>query len=131
MTLPEFMTLTEIFPTTIFSVKIIHDCTTPFQSEAEGGEGEDIVDSEGEVVGFENLVFAIFDYVHALVDNPKLEGAVKAGLTDLMFYVIVFMQMTDEQIEKWTENPDKFVEDEDEDSFTYSVRISSQVNKCN
>ena len=106
-------------------------CTTPFQSEAEGGEGEDIVDSEGEVVGFENLVFAIFDYVHALVDNPKLEGAVKAGLTDLMFYVIVFMQMTDEQIEKWTENPDKFVEDEDEDSFTYSVRISSQVNKCN
>jgi len=96
------------------------------ESEAEGGEGEDIVDSEGEVVGFENLVFAIFDYVHALVDNPKLEGAVKAGLTDLMFYVIVFMQMTDEQIEKWTENPDKFVEDEDEDSFTYSVRISSQ-----
>ena len=88
------------------------------------------MDSEGEVVGFENLVFAIFDYVHALVDNPKLEGAVKAGLTDLMFYVIVFMQMTDEQIEKWTENPDKFVEDEDEDSFTYSVRISSQVNKC-
>ena len=129
MTLLEFMTLTENFPTTLFSVKIIHDCTTPFQSEAEGGEGEDIVDSEGEVVGFENLVFAIFDYVHALVDNPKLEGAVKAGLTDLMFYVIVFMQMTDEQIEKWTENPDKFVEDEDEDSFTYSVRISSQVSK--
>ena len=56
------------------------------------------MDSEGEVVGFENLVFAIFDYVHALVDNTKLEGAVKAGLTDLMFYVIVFMQMTDEQV---------------------------------
>ena len=61
------------------------------------------MDSEGEVVGFENLVFAIFDYVHALVDNPKLEGAVKAGLTDLMFYVIVFMQMTDEQV--WSLSP--------------------------
>ena len=71
-------------------------------------------------------MFAIFDFVHALVDNPKLEGAVKAGLTDLMFYVVLFMQMTSEQCEKWTENPDKFVEDEDEDSFTYSVRISSQ-----
>lgn len=30
------------------------------------------------------------------------------------------------QCEKWAENPDQFVEDEDEDSFTYSVRISSQ-----
>jgi hypothetical protein len=30
------------------------------------------------------------------------------------------------QCEKWMENPDQFVEDEDEDSFTYSVRISSQ-----
>ena len=27
MTLPEFMTLTEIFPTTIFSVKIMQDCS--------------------------------------------------------------------------------------------------------
>ncbi len=30
------------------------------------------------------------------------------------------------QCEKWAENPETFVEDEDEDSFTYSVRISSQ-----
>ena len=30
------------------------------------------------------------------------------------------------QCEKWTDNPDQFVEEEDEDSFTYSVRISSQ-----
>lgn len=30
------------------------------------------------------------------------------------------------QCDKWSDNPDQFVEDEDEDSFTYSVRISSQ-----
>ena len=29
VTLPEFMTLTEIFPTTIFSVKIMNDCIVP------------------------------------------------------------------------------------------------------
>jgi hypothetical protein len=34
---------------------------------------------------------------------------------------------TEEQCEKWSENPDSFVEEEDEDSFAYSVRISSQV----
>ena len=28
MTLKEYMTLKEIFPTTIFSVKLMHDCIT-------------------------------------------------------------------------------------------------------
>ena len=32
------------------------------------------------------------------------------------------LQMTEGQIEQWDEDPDKFVEDEDEDSFSYSVR---------
>ena len=30
------------------------------------------------------------------------------------------------QIKTWTANPDQFVEDEDDDTFSYSVRISSQ-----
>ena len=35
--------------------------------------------------------------------------------------------IVEEQCEKWSENPDSFVEEEDEDTFAYSVRISSQV----
>ena len=38
----------------------------------------------------------------------------------------IFNLNFDFQCEKWSENPEQFVEDEDEDSFTYSVRISSQ-----
>ena len=87
---------------------------------------EEVVDSDGEVVGFENLVFAIFEFVHALVETPKFRPSVKQGLADLMYYIVLYMQITNDQCEKWTENPDQFVEDEDEDSFTYSVRISSQ-----
>ena len=89
-------------------------------------EQEEVVDSDGEVVGFENLVFAIFEFVHALVETPKFRPAVRQGLADLMYYIVLYMQITNDQCEKWTDNPDQFVEDEDEDSFTYSVRISSQ-----
>ena len=39
---------------------------------------------------------------------------------------IISDQITEEQCTKWSENPDSFVEDEDEDTFAYSVRISSQ-----
>merc|ERR1719206_65565 len=92
----------------------------------EGGEEEDVVDSDGEVLGFENLVFAIFEFVHALVETPKFKGAVKSGLSELMYYIVLYMQITEEQCTKWSENPDSFVEDEDEDTFAYSVRISSQ-----
>jgi hypothetical protein len=92
----------------------------------ESGEEEEIVDSDGEVLGFENLVFAIFEFVHALVETSKFKGAVKSGLADLVYYIVLYMQITEEQCQKWTDNPDSFVEDEDEDTFAYSVRISSQ-----
>jgi len=92
----------------------------------EGGEEEDVVDSDGEVLGFENLVFAIFEFVHALVETPKFKGAVKTGLSELVYYIVLYMQITEEQCTKWTDNPDSFVEEEDEDTFAYSVRISSQ-----
>ena len=94
------------------------------------------------MLGFENLVFAIFEFVHALVETPKFKGAVKTGLSELMYYIVLYMQVsflcikfqkkiishqiTEEQCTKWSENPDSFVEDEDEDTFAYSVRISSQ-----
>jgi len=92
----------------------------------EGGEEDDVVDSDGEVLGFENLVFAIFEFVHALVETNKFKGAVKAGLSELVYYIVLYMQITEEQCQKWSDNPDSFVEDEDEDTFAYSVRISSQ-----
>jgi len=108
--------------------KYIREVVNEGDSENGGGgeQDEEIVDSEGEVIGFENLVFGIFDFVHALIENPKFEAAIKAGLSDLMYCVVLYMQITNQQCETWSENPDKFVEDEDEDSFTYSVRISSQ-----
>jgi len=92
----------------------------------EGGSEDECVDSDGQVLGFETLMFAIFDFVESLVENKKFRPAVKSGLADLMYYIVIYMQITEEQCEKWSSNADSFVEDEDEDSFAYSVRISSQ-----
>ena len=50
------------------------------------------------VLGFENLVFAIFEFVHALVESPKFRVAVKSGLSDLMYYIVLYMQITHEQV---------------------------------
>ena len=60
---------------------------------SEGGADAELVDSDGEVLGFENLVFAIFEFVHALVDSNKFKSAVKAGLSELMYYIVIYMQV--------------------------------------
>ncbi|KAK8783595.1 hypothetical protein V5799_010042 [Amblyomma americanum] len=89
-------------------------------------EANDPVDSDGEVLGFENVVFMIFDFVNALVETPRFRGLVKKGLSDLIYYLVFYMQITEEQVRTWTSSPDRFVEDEDDDTFSYSVRISAQ-----
>lgn len=89
-------------------------------------EANDPVDSDGEVLGFENVVFMIFDFVNALVETPRFHGLVKKGLSDLIYYIVFYMQITEEQVRTWTSSPDRFVEDEDDDTFSYSVRISAQ-----
>lgn len=80
----------------------------------------------GEVLGFENLVFSIFDFVHGLVETPKFRGTLKKGMPDLLYYIVLYMQITEDQARTWANNPDQFVEDEDDDTFSYSVRISAQ-----
>ncbi|XP_023322142.1 importin-9 [Eurytemora carolleeae] len=59
-----------------------------------GGGDDEVVDSDGEVISFETLVFAIFEFVHALVETKKFRGAVKSGLADLMYYIVLYMQIT-------------------------------------
>uniref|UniRef100_A0A673A4R3 Importin N-terminal domain-containing protein n=1 Tax=Sphaeramia orbicularis TaxID=375764 RepID=A0A673A4R3_9TELE len=89
-------------------------------------EVDDPVDSDGEVLGFENLVFSIFEFVHTLLENNKFKSTVKKALPELIYYIILYMQITEDQIKVWTANPQQFVEDEDDDTFSYSVRISAQ-----
>ncbi|XP_039971664.1 importin-9 isoform X2 [Xiphias gladius] len=89
-------------------------------------EVDDPIDSDGEVLGFENLVFSIFEFVHTLLENNKFKSTVKKALPELIYYIILYMQITEDQIKVWTANPQQFVEDEDDDTFSYSVRISSQ-----
>jgi hypothetical protein len=56
----------------------------------------------GEVLGFENLVFSIFEFVSALVDGHKLCMKVESVLTDLLYYLILFMQITEEQVSNYS-----------------------------
>ncbi|KAG8180187.1 hypothetical protein JTE90_017703 [Oedothorax gibbosus] len=89
-------------------------------------EEDNPVDSDGEVLGFENFVFSIFDFILALTESNRYRNYIKEGMTNLLYFILLYTQITEEQIKTWSNNPDQFVEDEDDESFAYSVRISAQ-----
>ncbi|KAI1295774.1 Importin-9 [Halotydeus destructor] len=83
-------------------------------------------DSDGEVLSLENVIYSLFDFVSLIVENPSTRKMVKSNMADLIYYLLIYMQITDEQVQVWSSNPDQFVEDEDDDSYAYSVRLSAQ-----
>lgn len=52
----------------------------------------------GEVLGFENLVFSIFEFVHTLLENNKFKSTVRKALPELIYYIILYMQITEDQV---------------------------------
>ena len=52
----------------------------------------------GEVLGFENLVYSVFEFIHGLIETSKFRSAVKKTLDQLLYYVLHYMQITEEQV---------------------------------
>lgn len=78
----------------------------------------------GEIINFNNLIIAIFEFIHSIVDRKRFSNLLDNLMQEVMYYLIIFMQITDDQIELWTTSPNQFVEEDD--IFAYNVRISAQ-----
>ncbi|KZC12620.1 Importin-9 [Dufourea novaeangliae] len=102
------------------SAKIYQEGTVNGEREANDKE----VDSDGEIINFNNLIIAIFEFVHSIVDRKRFSNLLDNLLQDVMYYLIIFMQITEDQIELWSTSPNQFVEEED--AYAYNVRISAQ-----
>ncbi|CAD6208615.1 GSCOCG00010595001-RA-CDS [Cotesia congregata] len=60
----------------------------------------------GEIINFNNLIIATFDFIHNLVDHKNFANLIINSL--------------------WTANPSQFVEEDEQTVFSYNVRISAQ-----
>ena len=52
----------------------------------------------GEVLGFENLVFSVFEFICGLTETPKCKKTVKKFLDELIYFQVLYMQITEEQV---------------------------------
>lgn len=75
---------------------------------------------------FQVMILQLFEFISSIIESRKFKANIKNVLTDLIYIMIVYMQITQEQIDSWGENVEKFVEDEDEDGSDFSIRVSGQ-----
>lgn len=52
----------------------------------------------GEILSFENLVYSTFEFIVSLVESSKFKKTVEQYLEDILFFTMVYMQVTDEQV---------------------------------
>ncbi|KPM02909.1 importin-9-like protein [Sarcoptes scabiei] len=86
----------------------------------------DIVDSDGELMGFESFVYTILEFVSSVFESVKYRALIKSVLSELLYYILFFVQITHSQIEKWQSNMDQLIEEDDVDTSAYSIRIAAQ-----
>lgn len=107
---------------------ILTSSTQQFREIYLGAEDDDLdVDSDGESCGIEGVIYAIFELVQTLVENPTIsKSMLQSTLPDLIYYTIFYMQVPQERVETWSSNPSVFITDEDEDSVAYTLRTCAQ-----
>ncbi|KAK9806782.1 hypothetical protein WJX72_002643 [[Myrmecia] bisecta] len=86
-------------------------------------EGE--VDSDGENMDFESLISQLVEFLLTLVGNRRYQGMMQGVMGELVYLTIGYMQMTGSQVEAWSRDPNQYVADEEEETFT--VRVSGEL----
>lgn len=89
--------------------------TTPLDDSSSSSEAD-----------FQTMILQCFEFINAIVESRKFRYQIDGVLVDLVYIMIVYMQMTQEQIETWSDDVEKFVEDEDENGSDFSIRVSGQ-----
>lgn len=57
-----------------------------------------VCDSDGEVIGQETTIFAIFEFVSALSESSFARHLLPPILPELVYYLTAYMQITEEQV---------------------------------
>lgn len=63
-------------------------------------EVEGVCDSDGEVIGQESTIFAVFEFINVLGESSSLQKLLPPILPQLAYLLIVHMQVTQEQVRR-------------------------------
>ncbi|CAG8628530.1 5148_t:CDS:10, partial [Ambispora leptoticha] len=95
-------------------------------------DSTDYYESDGEPIGFEHLLYAQFEFI-GLCIRKKTTQTIFIGnngeatlLKEIIWIIISYMQMTQDQVETWLNDSNQFVEEDDEDTIKFTIRVSAE-----
>ncbi|KJE91965.1 hypothetical protein CAOG_03009 [Capsaspora owczarzaki ATCC 30864] len=81
-------------------------------------------DSDGTVLDFDTFIEYAMQFLSKTLDIKRLRNIIAANLTGVAYYVSRYAQITEEQAERWEDDIDEYLDDEDtERSASASVRV--------
>ena len=85
------------------------------QTAVRDGALESQEDSDSETGGIQGTVIAVLDFLATILEKKAFRPVVEVGVPPLIPAIMVFLQPSASQIDSWTEDPDRFVEEEDDE----------------
>ncbi|KAK1389897.1 importin-9 [Heracleum sosnowskyi] len=82
-------------------------------------------DSDGAEKSLESLIIQLFEFLLTIVGSPRFVKVLGNNISELVYYTIAFIQMTEQQVHTWSLDANQYVADEDEN--TYSCRVSGSL----
>lgn len=82
----------------------------------------ELADSDGNEQSLESFSVQLLELLLTMTGQPRYNKVLQNHLGDLAYFTIRYMQMTSEQEETWSSDPNEFVADEDE--VLCSCRVS-------
>jgi len=99
---------------------------------ADGGEANgSFQDSDGDIIGFESLLYGQFEFIVAASRKKPMKSIFLGQdgsaefLKEMLWVTLSYMQMTEEQVETWLTDANQFVADEEDDTYSYNVRVAA------
>uniref|UniRef100_A0AAU8L099 Importin-9 n=1 Tax=Halisarca dujardinii TaxID=2583056 RepID=A0AAU8L099_HALDU len=83
------------------------------------------VNGLAELPTLEGMLFVLFDFISALVELRSLQKALLPALPQLLHLLISYISITDTQLILWDDEAVKFLEDENDDLYSNSLRMSA------
>ena len=82
-------------------------------------------DVDGSAVSMEGCIIELADLLVALVGMPRFRPTLLPFLDRIAYATVGFIQLTELEIEEWTEDLNQYVNAEMDDSMEYSIRLFS------
>ncbi|CAG8449022.1 6245_t:CDS:10 [Ambispora gerdemannii] len=89
-------------------------------------------ESDGEPIGFEHLLYAQFEFIGLCIRKKTTQNVFIGNngeatlLKEIIWIIIEYMKMTQDQAETWLNDSNQFIEEDDEDTHRFTIRVSAE-----